>query len=74
MECPVETLDIPDSAAGMLDGTNIIGLYSRGLQTYQTLLSCTFSLKEADTMCRNLLNTNDIITTMVYTDICAPAD
>jgi hypothetical protein len=28
LSCPVETLDIPDTSAGMIDGTNIIGIYS----------------------------------------------
>jgi hypothetical protein len=37
---------------------------------YQTLQSCTFQLKEAETMCRDLLGSLAVTTNLEYTSEC----
>ena len=58
----------------MLEGSNIIGLYSKSLMSYETLLSCSFSEREAIAMCKNFLGTEDIRYSLEFTNQCAPAN
>ena len=60
IECPVQPLDIPDDSPGLLDNTNIVAIYSKPLSMYRTILSCTFGVNEANTICRNMLNSKFI--------------